>query len=156
MTQTASELAPTASAEIADALNQCVAETVVATMLAQNFHWNVRGMAFGSLHDLFQRIYEDHFEGQDLLAERVRAIGGHAEGRLMAHLERSKVGEADGTQSDVEMVRLMMEAEETIAATLGGTASVAARHNDSLTEDLAIERGRQHDKFAWMLRAHLV
>jgi starvation-inducible DNA-binding protein len=53
------------------------------------------------------------------------------------------------------MVRLLMEAEETLSITMGGVASLSARHDDALTEDLAIERGRVHDKFAWMLRAHL-
>ncbi|MEL7181626.1 MAG: ferritin-like domain-containing protein, partial [Pseudomonadota bacterium] len=60
MTQTAAALSTDAKTQIADALNQSVAETAVTTMLAQNFHWNVKGMSFGPLHDLFQKIYEDH------------------------------------------------------------------------------------------------
>lgn len=155
MAQTASALSPDAATEIAVALNQALAETVVTTMLAQNFHWNVTGMAFGSLHRLFQEVYEDHFIGQDDLAERVRAIGEVAEGRLAHHLERSKVAEGDARAEDRAMIRHLMEAEETIAATLSGLADLAARHGDTRTEDLAIERGRTHDKFAWMLRAHL-
>jgi starvation-inducible DNA-binding protein len=155
MAQTASDLAPEASSEIAAVLNQAVAETVVTTMLAQNFHWNVTGMSFGPLHDLFQQIYEDHFVGQDDLAERIRAIGETAEGKLATHLERSKVSEGDEGASDVDMIRHLMEAQETIGATLAGLSEVAAKHGDVRTEDLAIERGRIHDKFAWMLRAHL-
>ena len=155
MAQTASDLSPDASAEIAAALNQAVAETVVTTMLAQNFHWNVTGMSFGPLHELFQTIYEDHFVGQDDLAERIRAIGETAEGKLATHLDRSKVTEGDEHASDVDMIRHLMEAEETIGATLAGLSETASRHGDIRTEDLAIERGRIHDKFAWMLRAHL-
>ncbi|SLN24017.1 DNA protection during starvation protein [Roseivivax jejudonensis] len=155
MPETAMNLSPTAREAIADALNQAVAETVVTTMLAQNFHWNVKGMAFGPLHDLFQKIYEDHFEGQDDLAERIRALDMHAEGQLAKMLQRSKVGEQDGTQSDKDMIRLLMEAEEQIAATLSGLEAVSGDNGDTLTEDLAIERGRVHEKFAWMLRAHL-
>jgi len=155
MSQTAANLSPSAQEAIADALNQAVAETAVTTMLAQNFHWNVKGMAFGPLHALFQEIYEDHFVGQDDLAERIRAIGAHAEGTLAGMVARSKVKEADGTQSDKEMIRLLMEAQETVAATLGGVGEVAAENGDPLTEDLAIERGRAHEKFAWMLRSHL-
>ncbi|SDE82317.1 Dps family protein [Limimaricola pyoseonensis] len=155
MTQPAIALSPDAQKEIADALNQSVAETVVTTMLAQNFHWNVKGMAFGELHRLFQEIYEDHFQGQDDLAERIRAIDAHAEGMLAGMLDRSKVKEHDGHQSDREMIEILMKAEETIAATLGGLGELAASHGDTLTEDLAIERGRAHEKFAWMLRAHL-
>ena len=69
MTQPAAALSTDAQAQIVEALNQSVAETAVTTMLAQNFHWNVTGMAFGPLHDLFQKIYEDHFIAQDDLAE---------------------------------------------------------------------------------------
>ncbi len=155
MTEPASNLSPTATQEIAAALNQCVAETVVTTMLAQNFHWNVKGMSFGQLHEMFQQIYEDHFQGQDDLAERVRALGMHAEGQLATHLDRSKVKEHDGTQSDREMIEILAQAEETLAATVGGAGEIAVKHGDTLTEDLAIERGRVHEKFAWMLRAHL-
>ena len=155
MAQTASDLSPDAATEIAAALNQAVAETVVTMMLAQNFHWNVTGMAFGPLHTLFQTIYEDHFVGQDDLAERIRAIGQTAEGKLATHLERSKVSEGDEHAEDREMIRVLMEAQETLGATLAGLSEIAARHGDIRTEDLAIERGRIHEKFAWMMRAHL-
>lgn len=155
MTQTAVDLSPSATQAIADALNQCVAETVVTTMMAQNFHWNVKGMAFGPLHELFQKIYEDHFEGQDDLAERVRALDMHAEGTLAGMLSRSKVKEHDGHADDRTMIATLLAAQETVAATLAQTGEMSAEHGDTLTEDLCIERGRQHEKFAWMLRAHL-
>lgn len=155
MTSTAADLSTDATTAICEALNQSVAETVVTTMLAQNFHWNVTGMAFGPLHELFQEIYEDHFKGQDDLAERIRALGHHAEGTLEGMVKRSKVQERDGKQSDREMIQLLAEAQETVAATLAGLGDVAAGHGDTLTEDLSIERGRVHEKFAWMLRAHL-
>ena len=155
MSQPAIDLSPTAQEAIAEALNQSVAETVVATMLAQNFHWNVTGMSFGTLHELFQKIYEDHFQAQDDLAERIKAIDMHAEGQLGTMLARSKVEEADGHQGHREMIELLLRAEETLAATLASAGSLAAEHGDVLTEDLAIERGRTHEKFAWMLRSHL-
>lgn len=155
MAQSASNLSNDASAAIAGALNQALSETVVATMLAQNYHWNVRGMAFGSLHALFQEVYEDHFAGQDDLAERIRAIGAVADGKLATHLARSKVSEGDETASDADMVRHLAEAQETLGATLAELGDIAAENDDSRTEDLAIARGQVHDKFAWMLRAHL-
>lgn len=153
MTQT--NLTPNATADIAEALTQAVAETVVTTMLAQNFHWNVKGMAFGPLHALFQEVYEDHFAAQDELSERVRALGAHAEGRLSAMLDRSAVGEHDGHATDREMVGALAEAQRTLASTLARAAETAARHDDKLTEDLCIERGQIHEKFAWLLGAHL-
>ena len=155
LTQTAQSLSTDANTQIIEALNQCKAETVVTTMLAQNFHWNVTGMAFGPLHDLFQTIYEDHFTGQDDLAERIKALDGHADAVLAGMIKRSKVAECDGTPAAEEMVRLLKEAQDTLAETLAGAGELAARHGDALTEDLCIERGRTHEKFAWMLRAHL-
>ncbi|MEX1234815.1 MAG: DNA starvation/stationary phase protection protein [Roseovarius sp.] len=155
MTQTAQTLSTDATTQIAEALNQCVAETVVTTMLAQNFHWNVTGMAFGPLHDLFQKIYEDHFVGQDDLAERIRALDAHAEGTLAGMLTRSKVSEVDGVPAAEDMIRTLKEAQETLAETIAGAGELAASHGDTLTEDLCIARGQTHEKFAWMLRSHL-
>ncbi len=155
MTQTATALSQDAQAEIVEALNQSVAETAVATMLAQNFHWNVTGMAFGPLHALFQEIYEDHFTAQDDLAERIKALDGHAEGMLANMLKRSKVTENDGHCSAEKMVEALKTAEETLASTLAGAGELAANNGDTLTEDLCIARGQTHEKFAWMLRAHL-
>ena len=155
MTQTAQSLTIDAQAEIVEALNQSVAETVVTTMLAQNFHWNVTGMAFGPLHKLFQEIYEDHFEAQDDLAERIKAIGGHANGKLSDMVAASKVAEHGGQASAEDMVAALADAQRTIAATLTGAAAVANGHGDLLTEDLSISRGQKHEKFAWLLSAHI-
>ena len=155
MTQTATALSPDAKTQIVEALNQSVAETAVTTMLAQNFHWNVTGMAFGPLHDLFQKIYEDHFVAQDDLAERIKALDAHAEGTLAGMLKRSKVSENDGQGKAEDMIKAMCDAQETLAATLAGAGEVAANHGDTLTEDLCIERGQIHEKFAWFLRSHL-
>ncbi|KQI68967.1 DNA-binding protein [Loktanella sp. 3ANDIMAR09] len=155
MTQTAQTLSTSANAQIAEALNQCVAETAVTTMMAQNFHWNVTGMAFGPLHELFQKIYEDHFTAQDDLAERIKALDAHAHGTLAGMLSRSKVTEVEGAPSAQDMIRLLKEAQETLAETLAGAGELAAGHGDTLTEDLCIARGQTHEKFAWILRAHL-
>ena len=155
MTQTAVALSVDARAAIVEALNQSVAETAVTTMLAQNFHWNVKGMAFGPLHELFQKIYEDHFVAQDDLAERIKALDAHAEGTLVGMLARSKVKEHDGHATDKEMIKMMQEAQETLAATLAGAGETAAEAGDTLTEDLCIARGQEHEKFAWFLRSHL-
>lgn len=155
MAQPAADISPSAREAIAEALNQAVAETAVTTMLAQNFHWNVTGMAFGPLHELFQTVYEDHFVAQDDLAERIKALDCHAEGTLAGMIARSKVTEHDGTQTDKEMLRIMQDAQVQLSTTLSGVEHIAAEHGDTLTEDLAVERGRIHEKFAWMMRAHL-
>ncbi|MEM7548023.1 MAG: DNA starvation/stationary phase protection protein [Pseudomonadota bacterium] len=154
MTQTATTLSESAQEAIAEALNQSVAETAVTTMLAQNFHWNVTGMAFGPLHTLFQEIYEDHFVAQDDLAERIKALDAHAEGTLAGMIARSKVAEHDGEADAATMIAKLKDAQETLAATLAGAGELAAGHGDTLTEDLCIARGQTHEKFAWMLRAY--
>ena len=155
MTQTAEHLSPDAQTAICDALNQCVAETTVTTMLAQNFHWNVTGMAFGPLHALFQQIYEDHFAAQDELAERIKAVGGHANGKLVDMVSQSKVDEHDGHATDKEMIQALATAQRIIAGTLASAGDIAEKHGDMLTQDLCIQRGQEHEKFAWLLSSHL-
>ncbi len=92
---------------------------------------------------------------QDDLAERVKALGGHAEGQLAVMLKRSKVAEHDGHATADQMIATMVAAQETLAATMAGTAAVAEAHGDMLTQDVVIGRGQTHEKFAWLLRAHL-
>lgn len=156
MKNTAVVIAPDARAEIAEGLMQALSETAVATVKAQNFHWNVTGMAFGSLHELFEEIYEDHFEAQDDLAERMRALEAHVDGRMSEFLKRSVIKDMDGRISAQQMIEAMKNDEETLSATLRALAELAEKHGDIVTNDLAIQRAEEHDKFAWMLRAHLV
>lgn len=141
--------------ELCSVLNTALAETVVSTMMAQNFHWNVIGMNFSSLHKQFQEIYEDHFAGQDDLAERIKALGGHAEGNLAHILELSSLKEPRGATTPTDMLAALLTAEETLAATLKSCGALAANQGDALTEDLCISRGQAHEKFVWILRAHL-
>jgi starvation-inducible DNA-binding protein len=155
MSVTALDLAPDARAQVIDGLTQCLAEVAVLTTKAQNFHWNVTGMSFGSLHELFQDIYEDHFEAQDDLAERIKALEGHAEGRYSEYLKRSAVREHDGHAPAEAMVEMLKQDEERVSATLRALATLADKVGDILTNDLAITRAEKHEKFAWMLRAHL-
>ncbi|MEM1237154.1 MAG: DNA starvation/stationary phase protection protein [Pseudomonadota bacterium] len=155
MPQNAQNLSTEVKTELEAMLNQVVAEVVVTTMLAQNFHWNVKGMAFGPLHEMFQEIYEDHFEAQDEVAERLKALGGHAEGRLSEMVKMSKVDEQDGTQKAEEMIKLMSDAQKTVAATIAGAAAYADDAGDVATHDLLIGRQLTHEKFAWLLDAHL-
>ena len=142
---------------VAQAIYHCVADTTDTTMMAQNFHWNVTGMAFGPLHALFQDIYEDHFQAQDELAERIRSIGHTVDGRLTSMIDISKVIEdPEGfRKNDKEMITALAEAQKTLAATLAGASDIAAANGDKLTEDLCVERGRAHEKFAWLLESHV-
>ncbi len=142
-------------AEICAVLNHALADTTITTMLAQNFHWNVTGLQFSQLHQLFQEIYEDHFQAQDDVAERIKALDGHADGNLARMLEQSGIEEQVGKATAAQMLKSLLDAEEVLASTLKACGERAASHGDTLTEDLCIARGQMHEKFAWMLRAHL-
>jgi starvation-inducible DNA-binding protein len=149
------ELGANARTAIIDALTQAMAETAVTQQKAQNFHWNVEGMAFGSLHDLFGKIYTEHFAAQDELAERVKALGGHAEGRLSEYLKRSNVKESDGKVSDKEMLKELRDDQRRLSRTMRALEEVSSEHGDAVTADMATNRAEAHDKFAWMLDAHI-
>lgn len=152
-----SAVSPThaANSAISDHLTQALRETMVATAKAQTFHWNVEGMSFGPLHDLFQTIYEDHFEAQDVLAERIRAIGAHADGRLSAAVAASSIREGEIAMDARDMVRELMRDQRALSATSISVARVAETHGDLVTNDLCIERAQVHDKFAWILESHV-
>ncbi|MFM1814434.1 MAG: hypothetical protein RLZ98_1129 [Pseudomonadota bacterium] len=151
----APSLTSNARGEIAAALQQSIAETSVAQMKAQNFHWNVEGMAFGPLHDLFGKIYEEHFAAIDDLAERIKALGGHADGRYSEYLRISGISEANGKEDAKEMLQALKSDQEQLSETLRSLAEIADNHGDVVTNDMAIARAEAHDKFAWMLAAHL-
>ncbi|MBX2853598.1 MAG: DNA starvation/stationary phase protection protein [Rhodobacteraceae bacterium] len=155
MASVASKLETAAVEEIVNGLTQGLAETAVETMKAQNFHWNVTGMAFGPLHELFQKMYEDHFTAQDDLGERIKALEAHAEGRHSEYLKRSAVAESDGKIAAEAMIKELAADQEIISATMRDLAALADKHGDVVTNDMAIERAQTHDKFAWLLRAHL-
>ncbi|MEM8970520.1 MAG: DNA starvation/stationary phase protection protein [Pseudomonadota bacterium] len=136
-------------------LSQALAETAVTTIKAQNYQWKVAGMAFGSLHALSQENYDDHFEAQDTLAEGIKALVAHVDGRLAALLNLSKVKECGGPIPATEVLRKLASDQSTITATLSDLDRAAERHDDLLSQDLAIQRKQNHEKFAWMLDAHL-
>ncbi|KAA0969323.1 DNA starvation/stationary phase protection protein [Aureimonas fodinaquatilis] len=151
----AAKIEPNAKEDIVNGLTQALAETAIETLKAQNFHWNVTGWSFGPLHELFQKMYEDHFEAQDLLAERIKAFDAHAEGRYSVYLERSAIEEHDGKTDARSMVEALLADQETLSSTLSALAEVADQHGDWATNDLATGRIAAHDKFAWFLRSHL-
>lgn len=155
MEQMNSPISADSRQDIITALFQTLSDTVVATMQAQNFHWNVTGMSFGPLHDLFQKIYEDHFTAQDELAERMRAVGAYVDASLSSMAGQSTIQETRGQLCAEDMIKTLLRSQEILSRSLSHAGDVAAAHSDRLTEDLCIERGLIHEKFAWMLRAHI-
>jgi starvation-inducible DNA-binding protein len=112
-------------------------------------------MAFGPLHTLFQDIYEDHFAAQDVLAERIKALSGHADGRPSAALKRSSITECAGHLKPEAMVEQLAVDERKLSETMSVAAKAAEDIGDFASHDLAVERIATHDKFAWMLESHL-
>ena len=145
----------TVSENTVNALEQALASTAVATAKAQNFHWNVTGMAFVPLHALFEEIFAEHFEAQDTFAERIRMLGRTVDGRQSEQLKKSVLVEADGAKKPEEMLLDLASDQERLSSLLLQLASVADEEGDAVTNDLAIERAHIHDTFAWKLRAHL-
>ncbi len=140
---------------ISRCLNIALAETSIETLKAQNYHWNVTGPMFGPLHTLFQEIYEDHFRAQDDLAERLRALGEFIDGRYSEYLKVSAVKECIGEIPALKMVRTLADDQRLLSDNLNKLAQTADDLRDVVTHDLAIERAAVHNKFEWMLRAHL-
>ena len=139
----------------AEGLQCALSSTLVATAKAQTYHWNVTGPNFGSLHALFEEIYTDLFAAQDHLAERLKAIGGHADGRPSGATALSVVEECDGRISATAMVERLADDHRVLGRSFVVLAEKAEAEGDLVTHDLAVERAEIHDKFAWMLSAHL-
>ena len=150
-----SEMNRKASDNIVNGLEQALASTAIATAKAQNFHWNVTGMAFVPLHALFEEIFAEHFDAQDTFAERIRMLGRTVDGRQSQHLKKSVIAEADSAKEPEEMLHELASDQEVLSTLLLQLASVADKEDDAVTNDLAIERAHIHDTFAWKLRAHL-
>ena len=146
---------PLSVCDVIEHLQQALSETIVATSKAQTYHWNVTGMTFGPLHALFQDIYEDHFAAQDGLAERIKALGGYADGRPSVALKRSSVAECAGQLKPEAMVEQLAGDERKLSETIRSAAKAAEGVGDFASHDLAVERLAVHDKFAWMLDSHL-
>lgn len=141
--------------QVTQKLGKALGETMVETAKAQTYHWNFAGTAFGPIHALIQEIYQDHFAAQDRLAERIKALGGHADGRPSVALSLSGILECEGNIDAREMVQNLALDQQTLSATLSSLARAAEEHGDMVSQDLAIKRVNVHDEFAWILASHL-
>ncbi len=141
--------------EIADGLSRLLADTYSLYLKTHNFHWNVTGPLFHSLHAMFMEQYTELAEAVDVVAERVRTLGFPAPGSYSDFAELSSIAETRGVPSAEEMVRLMVEGNEAVARTARSVFPAAERADDQSTQDLLTDRLRVHEKTAWMLRSTL-
>ena len=141
--------------EIAEGLSRLLADTFTLYLKTHNFHWNVTGPMFRTLHVMFEEQYNELWTANDLLAERVRALGVYAPATYKEFGRLTSIAEEDGVPAAMTMVRLLVEGHETAARTARSVITTAENANDAPTADLLTERLQIHEKTAWMLRSLL-
>jgi len=141
--------------QIADGLSRLLADTYTLYLKTHNFHWNVTGPMFSTLHTLFETQYTEQAIAVDIIAERIRALGVHAPGSYKQFAELSTIKEETGTPSATEMIKQLVAGQEAVTKTARSVFPVVEKSNDEPTADLLTQRMQIHEKNAWMLRSLL-
>lgn len=141
--------------KIAEGLSALLADSHALYLMTHQFHWNVTGPHFNSLHQMFMAQYTEQWAALDLIAERIRALGHPAPGTHLALSRLASVQEVDGVPAAMDMVRHLVQAQETVARTARGLFAVVEAAQDPATADLLTQRLQVHEKTAWMLRSVL-
>ncbi|MBT8079921.1 MAG: DNA starvation/stationary phase protection protein [Gammaproteobacteria bacterium] len=139
--------------EIAGHLSRLLADSYTLYLKTHNFHWNVTGPQFNTLHTMFEAQYTELALAVDEIAERIRALGIRAPGSYTEFARITSVHEANGGESAEEMVRQLVTGQETIVRTAREAFPAADAANDEPTADLLTQRMQSHEKTAWMLRS---
>jgi starvation-inducible DNA-binding protein len=142
-------------APVVDALSALLANSFTLYLKTHNYHWNVTGPMFSTLHTLFEEQYTELWNAVDEIAERIRAVGAFAPGSNAAFSQLSTIGEATGRPDAMEMIRTLAADNEAVAASARQLIEAAEAANDYASEDLGVRRLDVHQKNAWMLRSHL-
>ncbi|MEE8209045.1 MAG: Dps family protein [Nitrosomonadaceae bacterium] len=142
-------------AEIANELSKLLADTYSLYLKTHNFHWNVTGPMFQTLHLMFETQYNELALAVDLVAERIRSLGFPAPGTYSEFARLSSIRETSGEPKAEEMIQLLVEGQETIVRTARSVFPVAEKASDEATADLLTQRIQLHEKTAWMLRSLL-
>ena len=140
---------------LAQGLSRLLADTYILYLKTHNFHWNVEGPMFQTLHQMFMAQYTEAWNAIDPIAERIRALGHYAPGSYKQYIKLASVKEADGVPRAEQMIRQLIEGQETVARTARSVLPVADGANDQPTLDLLTQRLDIHEKNAWMLRSLL-
>lgn len=142
-------------ARIALGLSRMLADTYLTYLKTHNFHWNVEGPMFQTLHVMFMEQYTEAWNAIDLVAERIRALGHYAPGTYKEYLKLGSVKETEGVPKAEQMVKLLIQAQESVVRTARSVLPIAEQANDQPTLDLLTQRMQIHEKNAWMLRSLL-
>ncbi len=141
--------------QITDGLSRLLADTYTLYLKTHNFHWNVTGPMFQTLHLLFETQYTELAIAVDLIAERIRALGYPAPGTYSDFVKLSSIAENSGVPKATDMIRLLVEGQESVVRTARSIFPVVEQVNDEPTADLLTQRMQIHEKNAWMLRSLL-
>ena len=142
-------------ANIADGLAHLLADSYTLYLMTHNFHWNVTGPMFNTLHLMFMGQYTEQWTALDLIAERIRALGFPAPGTYQEFVKLASIKEVNGVPKALEMVRHLVAAQEATARTARALFPRVEKANDQPTMDLLTQRLDVHEKTAWMLRSLL-
>lgn len=140
---------------IADGLSRLLADTYTLYLKTHNFHWNVTGPMFQTLHLMFETQYNELALAVDLIAERIRALGYPAPGTYADYAKLSSIRETPGVPKAEKMIELLVEGQEAVVRTARSVFPMVEKANDEPTADLLTQRMQVHEKTAWMLRALL-
>jgi starvation-inducible DNA-binding protein len=141
--------------KIAKGLSRLLADSYTLYLMTHNFHWNVTGPMFNTLHLTFMQQYTEQWTALDLIAERIRALGFPAPGTYKEFVKFASIKEVEGVPKAMDMVRNLVEAQEATARTARLLFPVVDKANDQPTMDLLTQRLDVHEKTAWMLRSLL-
>ncbi len=139
--------------KVATELSKVLADSYTLYLMTHNFHWNVTGPMFNTLHNMFMDQYTELWQALDTVAERIRALGFFAPGTYAEFAKLSSIKEPTEVPNAEEMIRLLLEANEAVARTLRTAGEHAEEANDQPTADIVTQRLDIHEKTAWMLRA---
>jgi len=142
-------------ARIAEGLSGLLADSYTLYLMTHNFHWNVTGPMFNTLHLMFMQQYTEQWNALDLIAERIRALGHPAPGTYKEFGKLASIKESEGVPKATEMIRYLVAAQEATARTARRLFPLVDKANDQPTADLLTQRLEVHEKTAWMLRSLL-
>ena len=140
---------------VVEALSELLASSYTLYLKTHNYHWNVTGPMFTTLHTLFEEQYTELALAVDEVAERIRTLGAFAPASFTAFAELSAVSEETGHPKAEEMIRVLVADQKAISDVAQRVIEAAEPINDSATADLGTRRMDLHEKNAWMLRSHL-
>jgi starvation-inducible DNA-binding protein len=140
---------------IAEGLSHLLADTYTLYLKTHNFHWNVKGPMFQTLHLMFETQYNELALAVDAIAERIRALGYPAPGSYAEYSKRSSIKEAKGVPSATQMISELVAGQEAVVRTARKVFPAVEKANDEPTADLLTQRMQIHEKTAWMLRSLL-